>query len=251
MHIEIGHVLLSGDAGREETENRVRLKGRALIVTGAGSGLGREVPPPFAAGGGGRIHRPAAGTRWLPTRTRWRPWQWPNPVAGRHHGQRGHRIRHSAHAARGDHAGRLPQGDRHQPGRHVPGCRARGAGRETRREGRDRRDLPARTARRPASGLPGNPPAWEGPAPCFGRRRRTGAHGIRVNSICPSQGISSNFMAPRDALAAGVPYTDPNEAGWNPGACKRPSTSLGRHRCETRQRGRCSPRQAIRRTSQA
>jgi NAD(P)-dependent dehydrogenase (short-subunit alcohol dehydrogenase family) len=51
MYIEIGHVLLSGDAGREETENRVRLKGRALIVTGAGSGLGREVPPPFAAGG--------------------------------------------------------------------------------------------------------------------------------------------------------------------------------------------------------
>jgi NAD(P)-dependent dehydrogenase (short-subunit alcohol dehydrogenase family) len=41
-----------------------------------------------------------------------------------------------------------------------------------------------------------------------------GAHGIRVNAICPSGGMSSNFLLPRDAPVTGASYDELR--AWRP-----------------------------------
>jgi NAD(P)-dependent dehydrogenase (short-subunit alcohol dehydrogenase family) len=49
-----------------------------------------------------------------------------------------------------------------------------------------------------------------------------GAYGIRANAICPSQGMSPNFLLPGDAPVVGRSYQEAADAPWDPMATAVP-----------------------------
>jgi NAD(P)-dependent dehydrogenase (short-subunit alcohol dehydrogenase family) len=49
-----------------------------------------------------------------------------------------------------------------------------------------------------------------------------GAYGIRANAICPSQGMSPNFLLPIDAPVVGASYQEAADAPWDPGNSPMP-----------------------------